>query len=64
VNISLNGESRKTSAANVSALIAELDLPPETLLVEHNATALLRSEWNHPLAEGDRLELLRVAAGG
>ncbi len=40
-------------------------LPLETLLVEHNGLALHRSEWaERVLQPGDRLELLRVAAGG
>ncbi len=65
MTITLNGEPRTTPAATVSALIAELQIPPETILVEHNAAALLRAEWSETtLANGDRLELLRVAAGG
>jgi sulfur carrier protein len=46
-------------------LIEELRLPAETILIEHNTTALLRSDWpKTSLAEGDRIELLRVSAGG
>jgi thiamine biosynthesis protein ThiS len=34
-------------------------------LVEHNGLALHRSEWpSARLAEGDRIEILQVAAGG
>ncbi len=63
--IKLNGTGHETSATTVAALIAELQLPPGTILVEHNTVALLRSEWSQtPLATDDRLELLRVAAGG
>jgi thiamine biosynthesis protein ThiS len=33
--------------------------------VEHNGLALHRHEWpKRPLAEGDRIELIRVVAGG
>jgi thiamine biosynthesis protein ThiS len=34
-------------------------------LVEHNGTALLRSEWaESKLRNGDRLEIIRMVAGG
>lgn len=63
--ITVNGEARQTSAGDLPAFIAETGLAPETLLVEHNGRALLRSEWAATgLREGDRLEILRVSAGG
>lgn len=65
VTIFVNGERRETPAANVTGFVEELGLPPEMLLIEHNGTALHRSEWPatnlHP---DDRLEILKVAAGG
>ena len=66
MTISLNGEPREVRAARtVSELVAEFELPAPTLLIEHNEAALTRSEWAAtPLAEGDRIELLRVTAGG
>jgi thiamine biosynthesis protein ThiS len=46
-------------------LIDELNLPSATLLIEHNGNALRRNEWpTQDLGEGDRVELLRIAAGG
>jgi len=34
-------------------------------LIEHNGVALRRREWmKRTLNEGDRIEILRVAAGG
>lgn len=61
----LNGESRQFAAATITELVAELALAPETLLIEHNGTALHRSEWpTTTLNENDQLEILRVAAGG
>jgi len=62
----VNGESREISAAkNVAELVTELGLPAPTLLIEHNGAALTRSEWPlAALADGDRVELLRVTAGG
>lgn len=63
--IRLNGEARALAASTVPEMIAELGLPPETLLIEHNGVALHRSEWlTTALAENDQVEILRVAAGG
>jgi len=40
-------------------------LPPQSILVEHNGLALHRHEWpGRSLAEGDRIEFIRVVAGG
>ena len=65
MKIALNGEPRDTTARSVSDLVAELRLPAATLLIEHNGDALPRSEWPvRALAEDDRIELLRIAAGG
>ena len=61
----LNGQEREVQATQVEALVAELGLPLAAALVEHNGTALLRSEWaKATLHEGDRLEIIRMVAGG
>jgi thiamine biosynthesis protein ThiS len=40
-------------------------LPPQSILVEHNGLVVHRREWpKRPLAEGDRIEFIRVVAGG
>ena len=63
--IELNGQPRDTAAADVAALIAELGFVKATVLVEHNGTALRPDEWQgRQIADGDRIELLRLAAGG
>ncbi len=63
--IQLNGEAKETAAATIPELVRELGLAPEMLLIEHNGMALHRSEWEKSaLAAGDRVEMLRVAAGG
>jgi thiamine biosynthesis protein ThiS len=62
--IFLNGKDAQTTADTVAALVAELGFPNRTVLVEHNGTALRPEEWLRPIAEGDRLELLRIVAGG
>ncbi len=61
----LNGREREVHATQVEELVAELGLPLAAALVEHNGTALLRSEWTAtPLADGDRVEIIRMVAGG
>jgi thiamine biosynthesis protein ThiS len=61
----LNGKEREVQATHVEELVAELDLPLAAALVEHNGTALLRSEWAKTnLQDGDRLEIIRMVAGG
>jgi sulfur carrier protein len=66
VKLLVNGESRETlRATNITELIDELGLPAPATLVEHNGLALRRDEWpTRPLAEGDRIELVRIVAGG
>ena len=61
----LNGERRETAAQAVSDLLVSLNLPVASLLVEHNGVALHRNEWPEiQLAEGDRVEIVRIVAGG
>ena len=64
--ISLNGEQIDVrGASTIEELVARFDLPPQAVLIEHNGLALHRHEWpNKSLAEGDRIEFLRVVAGG
>ena len=66
IRLIVNGDSRVVErSGTVEELIAELQLPKAAVLVEHNGTALLRSDWSATrLAENDRVEILRVAAGG
>ena len=66
MTISLNGEPRTLErSANVAELIEELALPAPATLVEHNGLALRRDEWTaRTLSDGDRVELIRIVAGG
>ena len=62
----VNGEPAEIDGANNIAQLAALyRLQPNTVLIEHNATALHQREWEERmLAEGDRIEFIRVVAGG
>ena len=63
--IRIHGQPRKIAASDIAALVAELGFAKGTVLVEHNGTALRPDEWPaRTLADGDRIELLRLVAGG
>jgi thiamine biosynthesis protein ThiS len=66
MTISLNGERVESRGAETIAdLVERYQLPPQAILIEHNGLALHRHEWpQQPLAEGDRIEFVRVVAGG
>lgn len=66
MKISLNGENTDPrGAATVAELVQVLNLPAPTLLIEHNGVALHRREWpDRALSEGDRIELIKIVAGG
>ena len=66
MKIAVNGESVDThETKTIAELIEHYELPPQSILVEHNGLALHRREWpKRALAEGDRIEFIRVVAGG
>ena len=64
MKIFLNGQPHEITAGDIAALVAELGFTKGTVLVERNDTALRHEEWTQPLAPDDRIELLRIVAGG
>jgi thiamine biosynthesis protein ThiS len=66
MTISLNGEPAEThEARTIAELIDRYQLPPKSILVEYNGLAVHRYEWSERfLSEGDRIEFIRVVAGG
>jgi thiamine biosynthesis protein ThiS len=66
MNVWLNGESADTKGARTVAELAErYALHPNAILVEHNGVALHQREWSDcALRENDRVEFVRVVAGG
>mgnify|MGYP001795887954 FL=1 len=66
MTISLNGESADARGAmTIDELVARYELPPQGVLIELNGIALHRREWpNKSLTEGDRIEFIRIVAGG
>lgn len=54
-----------TLPSTLEAFLVAQNLPPRSVVVEHNGEAVAPSEYPHrPLAAGDRLEIVRIVAGG
>jgi sulfur carrier protein len=66
VELTVNGSGRTVPAGTtLPELLGTLGLRPGQVVVEHNGTALLRSEAaGVVLADGDVLELVVAVAGG
>jgi sulfur carrier protein len=64
--LTVNGAAREVAdGTTLVQLVEELGLQVGSVVVEHNGTALLRSEVRTAsLADGDVLELVRAVAGG
>ena len=64
--VTVNGEARDLpDGTTVPQLVESLGLRLGSVVVEHNGTALLRSEAAAvTLADGDNVELVRAVAGG
>jgi thiamine biosynthesis protein ThiS len=66
LSIFVNGHARQVGATMTLGELAEsCGLDSKRLLVELNNETLTREEWpTHPLQHGDRIEFIRVVAGG
>ena len=66
MRLTVNGSPRDVpDGTGLPELLAELGLQVGSVVVEHNGTALLRSEvGTTTLRTGDVLELVRAVAGG
>ena len=63
--ITVNGETRRTAASTIAALVGELGLKPEKVAVERNGLIVPRSTLaESPLADGDVLEIVHFVGGG
>ncbi|MFN2099379.1 sulfur carrier protein ThiS [Altererythrobacter sp. MF3-039] len=61
----VNGETRRSSAATIAALVKELDLDPAKVAVEHNGVIAPRSTLDEAsLSDGDVLEIVHFVGGG
>jgi len=66
LSIFVNGHARQVSGTmTLGELAASCGLDARLLLVELNSHTLLREEWpGRILQHGDRVEFIRVVAGG
>ncbi len=65
ITLTVNGEPRRTDAATVAALAAELGLAPEKVAVERNGMIVPRSTLGEvALTDGDVLEIVHFVGGG
>ncbi len=66
LSIFVNGHARQVGAmTTLGELAADCGLDARRLLVELNRETLLRDEWPaRTLQHGDRVEFIRVVAGG
>jgi sulfur carrier protein len=66
MQVTVNGDARGVAdGTSLAQLVESLGLQVGSVVVEHNGTALLRSEVAAAtLADGDVLELVKAVAGG
>lgn len=66
IEVYVNGTGRPLNeGTTIAMLVADLGLAPKATLVERNEMALHRSEWETTvIGANDRIEFIRVAAGG
>jgi len=65
LTLTVNGETRRTAAGTIAALVQELGLKPQKVAVERNGTIVPRSTLDTaPLADGDVLEIVHFVGGG
>lgn len=62
----INGDARRVPPlADLAALLAHLDLRPETVVVEHNRRIVRRAELAQTaVADGDTIEIVHFVGGG
>ena len=65
LSLTVNGEPRRSAAATIAGLVAELGLKPEKVAVERNGVIVPRSTLGEAgLADGDVLEIVHFVGGG
>jgi sulfur carrier protein len=62
----VNGDDAEVEGlTTVADLAKHYGLQPNSVLIDHNQTALHQREWiDRKLNDGDRIEFVRVVAGG
>ena len=66
MRITLNGDAHELAESlTVAALLAQLDIDPRRVAVEHNLTVLKRDRFETTIVrEGDAVEIVNFVGGG
>jgi thiamine biosynthesis protein ThiS len=66
LTIRLNGEPFELPGpVSISALLAELNIDPRIVAVEHNIAVIKRQQYESTMiGEGDEVEIVRFVGGG
>jgi thiamine biosynthesis protein ThiS len=66
LTIRLNGEPFEIPGpVTISALLAELNIDPRIVAVEHNVVVVKRQQYETTMiGEGDEIEIVRFVGGG
>ncbi|MGB0326965.1 MAG: sulfur carrier protein ThiS [Akkermansiaceae bacterium] len=66
MTLTINGKLCKVeNGIGLPVLLTQLGLDQKPVVIEHNETALSPSDFDgQELADGDRLEIITIAAGG
>ena len=66
MTIRLNGEPREIAAPlPIAELLAQLDIDPRRVAVEHNITVVKRDRYSTTtINEGDEIEIVNFVGGG
>ena len=66
MTIRLNGEPFEIAGpVTISALLAELNIDPRIVAVEHNVVVIKRQKYESTMiGEGDEVEIVRFVGGG
>ena len=66
MKITLNGDPFEIAGPlTISVLLAQLDIDPRRVAIEHNLIVLKRSTFDRTMiAEGDQIEIVNVVGGG
>lgn len=58
-------DSRTATGWTLEQFLIHQGLPPRSVVVEHNGEAVAPSQFrDRPLSDGDRLEIVKIVAGG
>jgi len=66
MKISLNGEPREVAGPlTLTALLAQLNIDPRRVAVEHNLTVVKRAHYDSTqVRDGDEIEIVNFVGGG